>query len=135
VNKQDHEVRVAAARQRASQFPTVENRRRLAAALAACGMYAANCEHDYPEAILLQEEAISMYDSVGDKDRKAAAYFNICRIYEVDLHRNDLAYAYARKALELAQNEKLRGMYEAEFDCLTVTGLREGWIGPRSNRA
>lgn len=82
---------------------------------------------------LLPEEASSVYDSVGDKERKAALYFNLCRIYEVGLHRNDLAYAYARKALELASNEKLRRMYELEFDCLTVAGLREGWIHPGPN--
>ena len=103
-------------------------------ALAAYGMYAATAEHDYSEAILRQVEAIGIYDSVGDKDKKAKVYFNLCRIYELGLHKNDVAYIYARKALESAQNEKLRAMYEVEFDCLTVAGLREGWIHHRPNQ-
>jgi hypothetical protein len=134
MNKQDYADRVAAARLSAAQSPTEETRCQLAAALAAYGMYAVTAEHDYLEAILLQEEAISVYDAVGDEGGKAAVYFNLCRIYELGLHKNEIAYTYARKALESVQDRRLHSMYEVEFDCLVVAGLREGWIHPRPIR-
>jgi hypothetical protein len=133
MNKQDLEDNVAEARRNAEESPTMDHLLQLAKSLSLLGNYRANKEGNYPDAIWLYKEVKGIYSSMGDNEGKARACFNLCLVYEIDLHDNELAYSYIKQALEFVQDPRSRKYYEREFQCLRTTGLLEGWIHPDRN--
>ena len=126
MNKQEYTDQLLGARRRAAKNLTTDNLRNLAKALHSAGNRAAHQEPNYLQAIEFYEEAVSIYNQIGDDAGRSSTYFDLGVAYEVGLHDNELAYRYIKRALDFLQNERLRAHYERELNCLKVTTFKHG---------
>ncbi len=126
MGKQDHLNRVAEARARLAAAQTPENLHALATALRSLGVFFADTEQSFADAIGPYEEAIAIFGTLEDDRNAANAYFNLGVAYEIGLQEYDLASRYIKKALELTQDPGLRAHYERELDCIAVSRLKKG---------
>jgi tetratricopeptide (TPR) repeat protein len=115
MNKQEYTDQLVEARRSAAQNLTTDSLRNLAKALHSAGYRAARQEPNYFQAIEFYEEAVSIYNQIGDDAGRSSTYFDLGVAYEVGFHDNELAYRYIKKALDLLQNERLRSHYEREL--------------------